>query len=209
MDKSPHVEQIVAGWGINRGRVAPRQSGIAVVISGEEKPCPNDESRDKSARRSEAESAATRAATRLSDDRLELLCRAILADGLVYHSDEAMLTSAMVNVKVSREGEANLHDQVAAQLRQAIADGEATPGERLPPAKDLAAVAGVNANTVLRALRILRDEGLLEFSRGRGVRVVGTPERGALLAKARELLDQARRDGVERDELLRILSALD
>jgi GntR family transcriptional regulator len=120
-----------------------------------------------------------------------------------------MLTSTMLNVKVSREGESNLHDQVAGQIRQAIAEGEAKPGERLPPAKDLAAVAGVNTNTALRALRILRDEGLLEFSRGRGIRVVGTPERGALLWKARELLDQARREGVERDDLVRMLKALD
>ena len=57
----------------------------------------------------------------------------------------------------------DLHEQVAAEIRRAIADGEAKPGERLPPAKDLAAMLGVNTNTVLRALRLLRDEGLLEF----------------------------------------------
>ncbi len=54
-----------------------------------------------------------------------------------------------------------LHEQVAAGIRRAIADGEAGPGERLPPAKDLATVLGVNTNTVLRARRTLREEGLL------------------------------------------------
>jgi DNA-binding transcriptional MocR family regulator len=42
-----------------------------------------------------------------------------------------------------------LHEQVAGELRWAIAEGQATPGERLPPARDLAAVLGVNSNTVL------------------------------------------------------------
>ena len=53
----------------------------------------------------------------------------------------------------------------AGEIRRAIAEGEAKPGER-SPAKDLAAVLDVNTNTVLRALRMLRDEGLLEFRRG-------------------------------------------
>ena len=37
-----------------------------------------------------------------------------------------------------------------------------------PLVKDIAAVLGVNKNTVLRAMHILRDEGLLEFTRGEG-----------------------------------------
>jgi GntR family transcriptional regulator len=101
-----------------------------------------------------------------------------------------------------------LHEQVAAAIRRAIADGEAQPGERLPPARDLAAVCGVNANTVLRALRLLRDEGLLELRRGRGVTVVGTPGRGTVLAQARELLDLARHHGYRRDELVHLIESL-
>ena len=50
-----------------------------------------------------------------------------------------------------------------------MAEGEAGPGERLPLAKDMAAVLGVNKNTVLRALHMLREEGLLDFQRGRGI----------------------------------------
>jgi GntR family transcriptional regulator len=97
---------------------------------------------------------------------------------------------------------------VAAELRRAISEGETGPGERLPPAKDLAAVLGVNANTVLRALRLLRDEGLLEFRRGRGITVTGTPERGAVLARARELVEFARRQGYRKEEVLRIIEGL-
>lgn len=88
------------------------------------------------------------------------------------------------------------------------AEGEAAPGERLPPSRDLAAVLGVNTNTVLRALRLLRDEGLLEFRRGRRVTVVGTPDRGLLLAKARELVELARANGYQRRELIALIEAL-
>lgn len=97
---------------------------------------------------------------------------------------------------------------MAAEIRRAIAQGEARPGERLPPAKDLASVLDVNTNTVLRALRILRDEGLLEFRRGRGVTVTGTRERGVVVARARELLVLARHEGYGRDELLQIIENL-
>ena len=80
----------------------------------------------------------------------------------------------MLNVKVDRGDPTDLYEQVAGEIRRAIAEGEAKPGERLPPAKDLAAVLGVNTNTVLRSLRLLRDEGLLEFRRGRGISVAGS-----------------------------------
>jgi GntR family transcriptional regulator len=100
-----------------------------------------------------------------------------------------------------------LHEQVAAAIRRAIADGEIGSGERMPPAKDLAAVLGVNANTVLRALRALRDEGLLEFRRGRGVTVTGVaPQRSAVIAKARELVALARSYGYLPDELAEIVN---
>ena len=99
-----------------------------------------------------------------------------------------------------------LHEQVAAAIRRAIAEGEARAGERLPPARDLAAVLGVNANTVFRALRTLRDEGLVEFRRGRGVSVTGiAPQRSAVVTKARELVALARRCGYRPEELTEII----
>jgi GntR family transcriptional regulator len=118
------------------------------------------------------------------------------------------MISIMVEVKLDRGDQTALHDQVAAQLRRAIADGEARPGERLPPAKDLAAVMGVNTNTVLRALRSLRDEGLLEFRRGLGIRVSGSPERGAVAARARDLVAFAREQGYQPEELVTIIQGL-
>ena len=111
-------------------------------------------------------------------------------------------------MKIDRSASTLVFEQVAAEIRRAILDGEARPGERLPPAKDLAAELAVNTNTVLRALRLLRDEGLLEFRRGRGVTVAGTPERTAVLDQARELIALARRNGYRRDELVAMIESL-
>jgi GntR family transcriptional regulator len=114
----------------------------------------------------------------------------------------------MRNVRIDRGEPLELHRQVAAEIRRAISDGEAKPGERLPPAKDLAAVLGVNTNTVLRALRELRDEGLLEFRRGRGITVTGTPQRTALVTQARELVASARQQGYRLEELIQLIESV-
>jgi GntR family transcriptional regulator len=101
-----------------------------------------------------------------------------------------------------------LHEQVAAEIRRAIADGEASPGERIPQAKDLAAELGVNTNTVLRALRVLRDEGVVEMGRGRSIRVTGQPDRGVVALKMKELIDLARQHGYRRDDLVAMLQKM-
>ena len=101
-----------------------------------------------------------------------------------------------------------LHERVAAEIRGDIARGDVRSGQRLPPARDMAAVLGVHTNTVLRALRQLRDEGVLEFRRGRGVTVTGEPERGVIWAQAHDLLVQARHFGMRREDLLSIIESL-
>jgi GntR family transcriptional regulator len=114
----------------------------------------------------------------------------------------------MFDVKVDRTETTPLHDQVAAEIRRAIAEGEAGPGERLPLAKDMAAVLGVNKNTVLRALHILRDEGLLDFQRGRGITVAGTPQQGVVVKRVRELIEFCRIQGYRRDEIIQMIESL-
>ena len=115
----------------------------------------------------------------------------------------------MFDVQVDASSSVPLNEQVSGLLRRAIAEGEAGPGERLPPARDLAAVMGVNSNTVLRALRVLRDEGLLEFRRGRGITVAGdAPTKGLLITRARELIALAQRQGYRPEEVIQIIEGL-
>jgi len=114
----------------------------------------------------------------------------------------------MNSPKISLTEPTPLWQQVAAEIRRAIAEGEAKPGERMPLAKDLATVLGVNRNTVLRALRELRDEGLLELRQGRGITVAGTPERGAVMRRVRELVAFARKQGYRPDEVIAMIEAI-
>jgi GntR family transcriptional regulator len=112
----------------------------------------------------------------------------------------------LLDVKIDRDDPAHLHEQVAAEIRRSIADGEAKPGDRLPPARHLAAVMGLNTNTVLRALRALRDEGLLEMRPRRGIRVVGTPAQSEVRGKVAELVQLARQQGYTRADLMQMVS---
>jgi len=119
---------------------------------------------------------------------------------------DAIVDSTKPTMEIDHSSPVPLHEQVAAAIRRAIAEGEARSGERLPPARDLAAVLGVNANTVFRALRTLRDEGLVEFRRGRGVSVTGiAPQRSPVVAKARELVAVGRRYGYRPEDLAAII----
>jgi DNA-binding transcriptional regulator YhcF (GntR family) len=121
-----------------------------------------------------------------------------------------MILSDIVSMntpQVNKSESVALYEQVAAEIRRAIADGEAKPGERLPSAIDLAEVIGVNKNTVMRALHILRDEGLLDFTRGRGIRVVATPGKSLLQTRINELLSFARVQGYRHEEVLAIMQS--
>ncbi len=115
----------------------------------------------------------------------------------------------MLSVSIDRSEPVALHDQVAAEIRRAIAEGEAGPGERLPLVKDIAAVLGVNKNTVLRAMHILRDEGLLDFTRGRGITVAGTAQKSAVLGRVRDLIEFARGQGYRQaEDVVRMIESL-
>ncbi|MEU8413905.1 GntR family transcriptional regulator [Amycolatopsis japonica] len=110
---------------------------------------------------------------------------------------------------VDGESPVPLQEQIAARVRRGVADGELKPGERLPAAIELADVLGVSPNTVLASFRRLRREGILDFSRGRGVRVAPGSERASLVVQAaRELIVLGREHGYDAGELAELLVEL-
>ena len=81
-------------------------------------------------------------------------------------------------------GAASLNGQIAGALREALGDGRLRPGERLPPARALAARLGVKPVTVVTAYRHLAAEGRVESRPGRGTLVCPQLARAALPAGA-------------------------
>jgi GntR family transcriptional regulator len=97
--------------------------------------------------------------------------------------------------------------QIANNIRREIYLRHLTPGYRLPVARELATRFGVNENTVLRALRLLRSEGVIDFGRGRAVTVCRRlpDHQHAALEEVRAVLANALRAGSARNHLLAIL----
>jgi DNA-binding transcriptional regulator YhcF (GntR family) len=102
-----------------------------------------------------------------------------------------------------------LQDQIAACVRRGAATGELDVGEQLPPAAELAAALSVDRNTVLAAYRTLRDEGVLEFRRGRGARITAQARsRSHVDEAARALVAAARQHGLGQADLVRIIKEM-
>lgn len=110
-------------------------------------------------------------------------------------------------IKVDLTAKEPLADQIAGQIRAAVASGAVKGGDRLPPARELASGLGVNMHTVLRAYATVRDEGLIELRRGRGATVShnATPATGRMAELVRELLAEGRRLGMSAEEVADLL----
>ncbi|MGE0880826.1 MAG: GntR family transcriptional regulator [Acidimicrobiia bacterium] len=111
-------------------------------------------------------------------------------------------------IRIDEQASQPIFTQIAAQIRRAIADGTLPPGRRIPPARELAEGLGVNMHTVLRAYNELRDEGLVEMRRRRGVTVREDAAVHAPLSQlARELVTHARRVGLDDQHIRDLLEA--
>lgn len=66
-------------------------------------------------------------------------------------------------VKTSR-----LYEQIVQQIEESILKGALTPGDQLPPERELAERFGVSRTAVREAVKALREKGLVEAYTGRG-----------------------------------------
>jgi GntR family transcriptional regulator len=106
------------------------------------------------------------------------------------------------------DGPLPLHERIAAAVRRAVASGAVGPGDALPTALQVADALGVHRNTVLRAYRMLRDEGTIELRAGRGARVRrAAPTREVLREEIDALLRAAAREGLDAEQTADLVRA--
>ena len=74
---------------------------------------------------------------------------------------------------VDREGPVPVSQQVAAVLRARIEAGEILVGRPVPSESTLMQEFGIARETARKAVRVLRDEGLVQIVQGRGAYVTG------------------------------------
>lgn len=69
---------------------------------------------------------------------------------------------------LDREGPVLLYVQIAEQIRERIDSGDLSPGTAVPSEVELVEKYGVTRQTVRRAIKLLKEEGVVYSSQGRG-----------------------------------------
>ena len=105
---------------------------------------------------------------------------------------------------MDRDSDLPVGVQVAWRLRALIATGKLGPGERLPSVRELAELAGVNANTARAIYGRLEADGLLVSRHGLGTFVAADTRPSADVERiAAEAVAEARRAGIAPSDVAR------
>ena len=107
--------------------------------------------------------------------------------------------------------DAPIYSQLIEQIKVGIVSGAFPPGERLPSVRDLATEAGVNPNTMQRALAELERDGLVYSQRTTGRFVtedktmIETAKRSLAERHVKTFLAAMLRLGFQREEIMTLL----
>lgn len=98
-----------------------------------------------------------------------------------------------------------LYVQIKNRLRWEILAGAYAEGDYLPSAGELGEKCGANKNTILRALRMLRSEGMIDFGRGRGAVVTRSAQpvgMGDISEQLQKVVNLADASGIPRSVIV-------
>ena len=97
-----------------------------------------------------------------------------------------------------------VHEDIVAQVRAMIENGQLAPGDKLPPERELAAIFAVSRHAVREAIRTLEERGILASRRGAGT-FVARDDEDAVLDGLTSTLDRERHRIVEIFEFRRMI----
>ena len=107
--------------------------------------------------------------------------------------------------------DAPIYQQIMNIMKQQIACGELTPGQKLSSVREMALEAGVNSNTMQKAMAELEREGLLYSQRTAGRFVAGQEEireglkKELMMEYVEEFLDKMKKLGISVEEVIALL----
>ena len=108
--------------------------------------------------------------------------------------------------------DAPIYTQLIQQVKIGIVTGAFPPGERLPSVRDLATEAGVNPNTMQRALAELERDGLVHSQRTAGRFVtedntmINAAKRSLAQRHVKTFLEAMLRLGFQREEIISLIT---
>ena len=109
-------------------------------------------------------------------------------------------------------GDLPIYSQLVEQIKLGIVSGSLRPGERLASVRDMAAEAGVNPNTMQRALQELERERMVYTQRTAGrfvtedMSVIERTKKQFAEERIRSFLEAMGKLGYRRDEILSLLA---
>ena len=101
--------------------------------------------------------------------------------------------------------------QIAERIGRRVISGEYPPGGKLPPVRELAVEAGVNPNTMQRAMTELEDEGLVYAQRTSGrfitedTNMIQELKTQLATAQIQEFLERMSKMGLTKEEVLNLV----
>ena len=108
-------------------------------------------------------------------------------------------------------GDLPIYSQLVEQIKLGIVSGSFLPGERLASVRDMAAEAGVNPNTMQRALQELERDGMVYSQRTAGrfvtedMRVIEHTKKQFAEEQIRSFLEAMGKLGYRREEIISLL----
>lgn len=117
-------------------------------------------------------------------------------------------------IEIDTSSNEPIFEQIAQQLRFAIASGAIRPDEMIPSVREMSRMLAINPNTIARAYRVLQDEKIVFARRGMGL--VVAPEareycrrsrKELFVEKYRKFLDEAIQSRLSEEEIREIVDS--